>query len=138
MSAPSIGTVAQRAAAAEWLRAHRAELPLELPEQLEPACRGHRGHTYAAELSAADVIAAADACDPLGWLLAAEAAAELARSSRWHRDIADADGTPASDGHRRSYRGPLVPTRTAERRRAQRRTAAASGQLEMTGWGWLA
>lgn len=98
----------------------------------EPTGRGPGGcHSYAVDVDDAGL---RDHADPLSVLLARERiAAEITRS-RWCRDAAATCREPPA--RQRGYRGKPTSQRTAERRRAEARTAETAGQARLSGWGW--
>lgn len=96
----------------------------------EPVTRMHRGHTYAVALDVAPAAATAVADDPLGWLMAAEAAEELAAAYTWHA-IAMHDALSGSRPVWPAIHGDVASARTLRRRRAREEV-----QLRLTGWGW--
>lgn len=98
----------------------------------EPVMRSHRGHSYAVALDDAPAAATALADDPLSWLIAAEAAADLAAANMWHAialNDACAGSRPVWPAAR--ARGNVASARTLRRRRA-----VEAVQTRMTGWGW--
>lgn len=92
--------------------------------------RTHRGHTYAVALDDAPAAATAVVDDPLGWLIAAEAAGEMAAARTWHA-VALHDALAGSRPVWPAMRGTVASARTLRRRRARE-----TMQLRLTGWGW--
>lgn len=115
-----------------WLRAHRKEIPRELPPPwaLEPVQRGHRGHTYAV----LDAELVAGGHDPLEWLIARESLDERAAQASPREVMLLRDAQAALDSGRRrapGWTGRVVPKRSRERRRAQDRAAQNAGQAAL-------
>jgi hypothetical protein len=151
IAARRAGTTIAAVTGAAWLAAHdrAAEIRAADPDQVdrlrrqivdaatrssagsaEPVTRMHRGHSYAVALDDAPAAATAVADDPLSWLIAAEAAADLAATNMWHA-IALHDACAGSRPVWPAARGNVASARTLRRRRA-----VEAVQMRMTGWGW--